>query len=99
MNSKRNIIRLIAASTFPLTFCSTIIAQTKQYDVRPDVQNIVSALKKESTLHLGAPVGFAGIPETKNKYYKLYQKLSTEATDEELVSLTSDNSKTIVLYS
>lgn len=76
-----------------------MVGQGAQNDFRPGIQRIVSKLRKETTLHLGAPVGFAGIPETNNKYYKLYQKLNSKATDTELLSLTNDNSKTIVLYS
>ena len=49
-------------------------------------------------MHFGAPVGDAGIPETNNKYYKLYIRLNAKATNEELVTLTNDSSKVIVLY-
>ncbi len=79
--------------------CLQVVGQTTMSDIRPGIQNIVSNLRKETTLHLGAPVGVAGIPETNNKYYRLYQKLSSKATDKELVILTNDNSKTVVLYS
>ena len=87
------------AVTLSFMFCLTVIGQTTQNDIRPGIQRIVSKLRKETTLHLGAPVGFTGISETNNKYYKLYQKLSSKATDKELVTLTNDNSKTVVLYS
>ena len=90
---------LFATVILSFVFCLTVVGQTTQSDIRPSIQRIASKLKKETTLHLGAPVGFAGIPETNNKYYKLYQKLSVKATDKELVSLTNDNSKTVVLYS
>lgn len=79
--------------------CLQSVGQSTQVDIRPNIQRLVTKLSKEQTLHLGAPVGFAGIPETNNKYYKLYQKLSSKATDKELVALTNDNSKTVVLYS
>ena len=76
----------------------TVAGQQPQTTLRPTIQTIISRLKKENVLHLGAPVGFAGIPETKNKYYKLYKKLNTKATNEELVTLTHESSKVIVLY-
>lgn len=87
------------AVALSFAFCLQVIGQTSQSDIRPGIQRIVSKMRKETTLHLGAPVGSAGIPETNNKYYKLYQKLNSKATDKELVILTNDNSKTIVLYS
>ncbi len=100
-NSTKSKVRnhFIATVFFSFVFCLTILGQTTQNDIRPSIQRIASKLKNETTLHLGAPVGFAGIPATNNKYYKLYQKLGVIATDKELVSLTNDNSKTIVLYS
>jgi len=76
----------------------TVAGQQQQTTLRPITQTIVSRLNKENILHLGAPVGFAGIPETKNKYYKLYKELSRKATDDELVTLAHDTSKVIVLY-
>lgn len=85
--------------TLSFVFGLTLVGQAIQVEIRPGIQRIVSKLRKETTLHLGSPVGFAGIPETNNKYYKLYQKLSTKATDKELVSLTNDKAKTVVLYS
>jgi hypothetical protein len=89
----------VISLTLLLMFCLTVAAQPTPTNIRPGIQNIVSELKKEKTLHLGSAVGYAGIRETNNKYYKLYQKFKAKATDEELLSLTSDNSKTIVLYS
>jgi hypothetical protein len=77
----------------------TIVGQDTLSEIRPSIQRITSKLIKETTLHLGAPVGIGGIPETNNKYYRLYQKLGEKATDKELVSLTDDKSKTVVLYS
>lgn len=90
---------LIAVFAFAFIFCFQSVGQSPSVDTRPSIQRIVTKLSKEKTLHLGAPVGFAGIPEKNNKYYKLYQKLSSKATDKELVTLTNDNSKTVVLYS
>jgi hypothetical protein len=74
-------------------------AQSRQIDIRPKIQNIVIKLQNESTLHLGSPVGFSGIAETNNKYYKLYKKLEANSTDKELIFLTKNQHKTIVLYS
>jgi hypothetical protein len=91
--------RFFVAVLLLFVLCLAVVGQTEQNDIRPSIQRIVSKLSKETTLHLGAPVGFSGIPETNNKYYKLYQKLSSKATDKELVSLTNENSKTVVLYS
>ena len=85
--------------TLSFLFCLQSVGQSTQVDIRPNIQRLVTKLSKEQTLHLGAPVGFAGIAETNNKYYKLYQKLSSKATDKELVALTNDNTKTVVLYS
>ena len=90
--------RIISVVTLALIFCLQSNGQSS-IDIRPSIQRLAIKLSKEKTLHLGAPVGFSGVPETNNKYYKLYQKLSTKATDKELVSLTNDNSKTVVLYS
>ena len=101
MNSNKysGLKRLIISSALFFLFCFTSISQAIQNEIRPKIQNIVSKLKKETTLHLGGPVGLFGVLETNNKYYKLYEKLSTKATDKELVLLTNDNSKTIFLYS
>lgn len=78
-------------------FVVTLSAQTAE--VRPRITNIVNKLRKENEVHFGYPVGFAGSPETNNKYYKLYLKLKDKATDDELVQLTNDSSKCIVVYS
>jgi len=78
-------------------FAVTLSAQTGQ--VRPRITNIANKLRKENKVHFGYPVGFAGSPETNNKYYKLYLKLKDKATDDELVQLTNDSSKCIVIYS
>jgi hypothetical protein len=91
----RTILMMIA---FVAASCLTVYAQPSQTSLRPKVQTIVSRLKKENVLHLGAPVGFAGKPETNNRYYKLYKRLNAKATNEELETLTNDSSKVIVLY-
>ena len=76
----------------------TLFAQKSDNSLRTNIQTIVWKLKKENILHLGAPVGEAGKPETNNKYYKLYKRLAAKAVTEELVSLTNDSSRLIVLY-
>ena len=78
-------------------FVATLSAQTT--GVRPSITNIANKLRKENEVHFGYPVGFAGRPETNNKYYKLYLKLKNKATDAELVQLTNDTSECIVVYS
>ncbi len=93
---KRNIIIGLILS---LVVCKSLTAQSTQSEIRPSIQRIVFKLKKEQTLHLGFAIDLAGIPEKRNKYYKLYQKLSAKASDEELVMLTKENSRTIFLYS
>jgi len=85
--------------TVPILACfvATLSAQTNE--VRPKINNIVKKLRKENEVHFGYPVGFAGKPETNNRYYKLYSNLKDKATDEELVKLTKDTSECIVVYS
>ena len=78
-------------------FVATLSAQTTE--VRPSITNITNKLRKENQVHFGYPVGFAGTPETNNKYYKAYLKLKDKATDDELVKLTNDTSECIVVYS
>ena len=87
------------AITISLILYLPAVGQTMQKQIRPSILKIVYKLTKENTLHLGGPVGFAAKLETNNQYYKLYQKLNKKATDEELMLLTNDNSKTVVLYS
>ena len=96
MKVLKHLVALLFLSSFSY---SKVAGQTIQSELRPGIQRIVSKLRHEPILHLGAPVGFSGLPETKNKYYRLYQKLSLKAADNELVILTNDSSKTIVLYS
>jgi hypothetical protein len=78
-------------------FITTLSAQTTK--VRPSIRKITNRLQKANQVHFGYPVGFAGIPETNNKYYKAYLKLTDKATDDELVQLTNDRSNCIVVYS
>jgi hypothetical protein len=77
----------------------TINAKTNQIDIRPKIVRIVGKLKKDNYVHFGYAVGYRAVRETKNKYYKLYSKLKAKATNDELVALTSDSSKNIVVYS
>lgn len=67
--------------------------------VRTSVKKTVDALRVENQLHIGSPVGVAGIPETKNTYYKLFLKLKRNATNAELLQLIQDSSSVIKLYS
>lgn len=89
----RHILTLLSFACFALT----LSAQTTA--VRPSITNITNKLRKENKVHFGYPVGFAGRPETNNKYYKLYLKLKNKATDDELILLTKDTSESIVVYS
>lgn len=86
------------ATMLLLTFSTTtLLAQTNE--LRRSITNITNKLRKEDEVHFGYPVGFAGRPETNNKYYKLYLKLKDKATDDELILLTEDTSECIVVYS
>ena len=80
-------------------FVLTLSAQEAKSVLRPKIERLTNKLRKEDKVHFGYPVGFAGEPETKNKYYKLYLKLKDKATDEELVLLTKDTSECIIVYS
>lgn len=90
--------KIISITFAMVACCLTLSAQPLQSSVRPKIQNIAARLKKENVLHLGAPVGITGELETRNKYYRLFQKLGAKATNDELVTLTNDKSKIIVLY-
>ena len=81
------------------TLTATLTAQSINNVLSSKTKRIVRKLKKDDEVHFGFPVGFSGEPMTNNKYYKLYLKLKENATDEELVSLTKNNSKCIVIYS
>ena len=52
----------------------------------------------EEEVHFGNPIGFSGRPETNNKYYKLYRRLKTKATNDELIELTNNESEILVVY-
>ena len=84
--------------SFSFSF-ETVKAQTSPTKIRPKINRLIDKLQKEDEVHFGYPIGFAGKPETKNKYYKVYLKLNAKATNEELVLLTKDTFKPIVIYS
>lgn len=82
-----------------LIFSKQGFSQTNKVVVRQSILKTVEKLRKEDMVHLGNSVGVAGIPETNNKYYKLYLKLKAKATNDELAFLSNDSSKCIVIYS
>lgn len=97
MNAIKQILSLsLLAFSFGIL---TTNAQSGKITIRPKINRLVEKLRKGSEVHFGYPVGFAGRPETKNKYYKLYLRLQSKATNEELVLLTSNDSKPVVIYS
>ena len=94
MNKK--LIKLIAVMSFLLLlFNLTVSAQS---NIRTNIRNITNKLQKDNRVHFGYPVGFAGKPETGNKYYRLYKKLNAKAKTQELLELTKSNSTLIVIY-
>lgn len=101
----RNLIHFFMPSfgrhiaTFLLLVCFAVTLSAQTIELRPSISNIANKLRKENEVHFGYPVGFAGRPETNNKYYKLYLKLKDKATDNELIQLTKDTSECIVVYS
>src|SRR5687767_12643894 len=82
-----------------LSFTTILIAQSNKIPLRPRIENIVNKLRQEDEVHFGYPVGYSGVPETNNKYYKKYLQLKDKATNEELVALTQHISKPVVIYS
>lgn len=84
---------------FFLLMSMSVSAQVNPTTIRPKIIRLVDKLGAENLVHFGYPVGSAGKPETQNKYYKLYLKLRSKATDEELVALTKGSSVPIVVYS
>jgi len=66
--------------------------------LRPEIRRLLIELRKDKEVHLGYPVGIAAVPETNNKYYKHYCQLKEKATDKELLILTDDTCKEIVIY-
>ena len=83
---------------FLLHFSLTVTANDGQSNIRPKVQRIVDKLQKDNMVHFGYAVGFAAKPETNNKYYKLYKRLRSKATNHELLELTNSESEIIVVY-
>lgn len=73
-------------------------AQSSEIKIRPRIKNIVERLKKEDLVYFGYRVGYGAVPETNNRYYKLYLKLKKKATNEELAVLTKDTMKIIDIY-
>jgi hypothetical protein len=82
---------------FILTFQADIFAQPNI--LRPVIAGIADSLRQEQLIHFGYPVGIGGWRETDNRYYQLYLKLNEEATDAELVQLSGDSTKSLVIYS
>jgi hypothetical protein len=78
-------------------FAASVNAQISGTELRPKITRLANKLKEDDEVHFGYPVGFAGKPETNNKYYKKYLKLKSKATNDELVLLTKDDSKPIVI--
>lgn len=87
---------LIILLLFSFTF--KVSAQKNQNIVRPKIIRIVTKLERGNEVHFGNPVGVAGLPETNNKYYNLYQKLKRKATNAELIELTKSKSIIIFVY-
>src|SRR5689334_6208791 len=86
---------------FFFMFClglTHLFGQESSFVISSRVERIVRKLSREDMLHLGAPVGYAGKPETGNRYYKTYLKLVSKASEQELVALCQSNNKLIVVY-
>lgn len=84
-----------------LMLVSVILVQLTargQSALRPGIQSLVHKLEKEKIMHLGAPTGYSGKPETNNKYYKLYRRLEAKARENELLELVNSPAPTIKLY-
>ena len=90
-------LHLIASSFLALTSL-TIGANDSVNNIRRQIQSFVDKLQKDNQVHFGYPVGYSGKRETKNKYYKLFKRLESKATIEELVELTNYKSPVIVVY-
>jgi hypothetical protein len=92
----KTIIKLVIPAVIILSLFNLIAdAQT---NIRTNILNITNKLQKDNLVHFGYPVGFAGKPETGNKYYKLYKRLKAKATTQELVELTKSTSALVVVY-
>ena len=92
----RRLIKLASTSAIILLLFN--LAVNAQSDIRNNILNITEKLQKDNQVHFGYPVGFAGKPETGNKYYKLYKRLKSKATTQELVELTNSTSTLVVVY-
>lgn len=92
---KRLIKRTSPTIIILLLFNLTVDAQS---GIRNNILNITEKLQKDNQVHFGYPVGFAGKPETGNKYYKLYKRLKSKAKTQELVELTKSTSALVVVY-
>lgn len=93
-NYKR-LIKLALPIVIVLLLNLTVGAQSS---IRATILSITNKLQKDNQIHFGYPVGFAGEPETGNKYYKLYKRLKAKATEPELVELTKAESALVVVY-
>ncbi|MCF1716843.1 hypothetical protein L0U88_19530 [Flavihumibacter sp. RY-1] len=77
----------------------TVNADDSLNNIRPKIQAIADKLQKDNMVHFGYAVGYAAKPETNNKYFKLYKRLKSKATNQELVRLTNSKSEVLVVYS
>src|SRR5687768_2847182 len=73
-------------------------AAVAQTAIRGNIRTMAEKLQKDNQVHFGYAVGYGGKPETNNKYYKLYQKLKSSATTQELVELANSTSPVLVVY-
>lgn len=92
-----NLHRVGLVGVFLVALASSTFANQDTAKVRRSVLRITGKLDLEEVLHIGLPVTFSAIPE-KNRYTRRYQKLVRKAKTEELVALTSHQSKMVKLY-
>jgi hypothetical protein len=97
-NKYPSIKRLSGLSFFLFLLALSATAQNIPPLIRPQVAAIAQQLQKDNRVHFGYPVGYSGRPETNNKYYRLYRRLAASATEQELIELTNDPSKALVVY-
>lgn len=83
---------------FLLFVSATVTAKDSQSNIRRKIQRIADRLQKDNMAHFGYAVGYAAKPETNNKYFKLYKRLKSKATNQELIALTNSKSEIIVVY-
>jgi len=95
---KKLIILQFFAYSFLLLFSPAVFAQVTATDISPKILRIANKLQKDEMIHFGYAVGYTGRRETNNRYFKLYNRLKSKATNKELVELTNSKSKTIVVY-